>query len=34
VLRWGPTEAESVRGLNLMKVRDGLIVDGMGHVKG
>jgi ketosteroid isomerase-like protein len=33
-LRWGPTEAESVRGVNLMKVRDGLIVEGMGYVKG
>ncbi|MDI2127858.1 nuclear transport factor 2 family protein [Yinghuangia seranimata] len=33
-LRWGPTEAESVRGVNLMRLRDGLIVEAMGYVKG
>ena len=32
-LRWGPTEAESLRGVNLMSA-DGLIVEGMGYVKG
>jgi SnoaL-like domain len=32
-LRWGPSESESVRGVNLMKVRDGLIVEGKGYVK-
>jgi hypothetical protein len=33
-LRWGPTDAESVRGVNLMRLHDGLIVEGMGYVKG
>ena len=32
--RWGNDEANSVRGVNLMRVRDGLIVEGMGYVKG
>ena len=32
--RWGDDEASSVRGVNLMRVRDGLIVDGKGYVKG
>jgi ketosteroid isomerase-like protein len=32
--RWGDSEAESVRGVNLMRVRDGLIVEGKGYVKG
>src|SRR5262245_23227645 len=32
--RWGDTDAESVRGVNLMRVRDGLIVEGKGYVKG
>jgi ketosteroid isomerase-like protein len=32
--RWGPDLAESVRGVNLMRVRDGRIVEGMGYVKG
>lgn len=31
---WGPREAESVRGVNLMKVSNGLIVAAMGYVKG
>lgn len=31
---WGPGEAESVRGVNLMRVRGGLIVEGRGYVKG
>jgi hypothetical protein len=29
---WG--ESNSVRGVNLMRVRDGLIVEAMGYVKG
>jgi ketosteroid isomerase-like protein len=33
-LRWGPGESDQVRGVNLMKLRDGLIVEGMGYVKG
>lgn len=32
--RWGDGEADSVRGVNLMRVRDGLIVEAMGYVKG
>jgi ketosteroid isomerase-like protein len=32
--RWGDTDAKSVRGVNLMRVRDGLIVEGKGYVKG
>ena len=32
-LRWGPGEDDRVRGVNLMRVRDGLIVEGMGYVK-
>jgi hypothetical protein len=32
--RWGAGEAESVRGVNLMRVKDGLIVEAMGYVKG
>lgn len=31
---WGEGEANSVRGVNLMRVRDGLIVEAMGYVKG
>ncbi|MEW9534574.1 nuclear transport factor 2 family protein [Microbispora sp. NPDC049125] len=33
-LRWGPGEVDSVRGVNLITVRDGLIVKGFGYVKG
>ncbi|WP_433251309.1 nuclear transport factor 2 family protein [Streptosporangium sp. CA-135522] len=33
-LRWGPGAADSVRGVNLMRLRDGLIVEAMGYVKG
>lgn len=33
-LFWGEGEANSVRGTNLMRVRDGLIVEGLGYVKG
>ena len=32
--RWGDTDADSVRGVNLMRVRNGLIVEGKGYVKG
>lgn len=32
--RWGADFSESVRGINLMRVRDGRIVEGMGYVKG
>ena len=36
IIRWrlwtGPTA--SIRGVNLMKVRDGLIVEAMGYIKG
>jgi hypothetical protein len=31
---WGEGEANSVRGVNLMQVRDGLIVEAKGYVKG
>ncbi|MGH7839669.1 MAG: nuclear transport factor 2 family protein, partial [Candidatus Binataceae bacterium] len=31
---WGDGESNSVRGVNLMRVRDGLIVEAMGYVKG
>jgi hypothetical protein len=31
---WGEGEADSVRGVNLMQVRDGLIVEAKGYVKG
>lgn len=33
-LRWGPASSESVRGVNLMRVRDGRIVEAAGYVKG
>jgi ketosteroid isomerase-like protein len=32
--RWGEQEGESVRGVNLMRVRGDLIVEAMGYVKG
>jgi len=32
--RWGNEHASSVRGVNLMRVRNGLIVEGRGYVKG
>lgn len=31
---WGPNEADSQRGVNLMRVRRGRIVEGRGYVKG
>jgi len=31
---WGEGDANSVRGVNLMQVRDGLIVEAKGYVKG
>lgn len=33
-LRWGPEPGNSVRGVNLMHVRDGRIVEALGYVKG
>ena len=33
-LRWGEDEAKSVRGVNLMRVRSGQIVEALGYVKG
>ncbi len=32
--RWGERESDSVRGVNLMRVRGGRIVEAMGYVKG
>ena len=32
--RWGEGEENSIRGVNLMRVRDGQIVEGRGYVKG
>jgi ketosteroid isomerase-like protein len=32
-LRWGPGPSDWVRGVNIMRLRDGLIVEGMGYVK-
>ncbi len=33
-LRWSAREVDRVRGVNIMRVRDGKIVEGMGYVKG
>jgi hypothetical protein len=33
-LWWGTGEDNSVRGVNLMRLRNGLIVEGLGYVKG
>lgn len=33
-LHWGEGESKSVRGVNLMRVRDGQIVEALGYVKG
>ena len=32
--RWGDGAGDAVRGVNLMRVKDGLIVEAMGYVKG
>ena len=32
--RWGEDENNSVRGVNLMRVRDGQMVEALGYVKG
>jgi ketosteroid isomerase-like protein len=32
--RWGAGDHDSVRGVNLMRVREGLIVEALGYVKG
>lgn len=32
--RWGEGDENSLRGVNLMRVRAGLIVEGLGYVKG
>jgi SnoaL-like domain len=33
-LRFGTAPQDSVRGVNLMQVRDGKIIEGRGYVKG
>jgi hypothetical protein len=33
-LRWSDREADRVRGVNIMRVRDGKIIEGLGYVKG
>lgn len=33
-LRWGPGETDRTRGVNVMRLRDGRIVEGIGYVKG
>jgi len=33
-LRWGEREFDRVRGINVMRIRDGKIVEAMGYVKG
>ena len=33
-LRWSANEADRIRGVNIMRVRDGKIVEGLGYVKG
>ena len=33
-LRWGDGAADRVRGVNIMRVRDGKIVEGQGYLKG
>jgi hypothetical protein len=33
-LRWGEDPKESIRGVNIMRVRDGRIVEALGYVKG
>ena len=33
-LRWGESKTDRIRGVNVMRVRDGKIVEGLGYVKG
>jgi hypothetical protein len=33
-LRWSEREADRIRGVNIVRVRDGKIVEGLGYVKG
>ena len=33
-LRWSESETDRIRGVNIMRVRGGKIVEGMGYVKG
>ena len=33
-LRWGEQETDRVRGVNIMRVRDGKIVEALGYMKG
>jgi hypothetical protein len=33
-LRWGEQETDRVRGVNIMRARDGKIVKGLGYMKG
>lgn len=33
-LRWGEQETDRVRGVNIMRVRDGRIVEALGYMKG
>jgi ketosteroid isomerase-like protein len=33
-LRWGETDTDRVRGVNIMRVQRGKIVEGMGYIKG
>lgn len=33
-LRWSEQEKDRVRGVNIMRVRDGRIVEGLGYMKG
>jgi hypothetical protein len=33
-LRWGKSETDRIRGVNIMRVRGGKIVEGLGYVKG
>lgn len=33
-LRWSERETDRIRGVNIMRVRDGKIVEGLGYVKG
>lgn len=32
-LHWGPTESQSVRGVNIMRVKDGKVIEAFGYVK-